>query len=53
MHTAVFKDNRGFAGKCLPKDVSALVSIAEKAGAQSDLLKGVLSSNSKVREDNG
>ena len=49
MHTAVFKDNRGFGGKCLPKDVSALVSMAEKSGAQSDLLKGVLSSNSKVR----
>ena len=53
MHTAVFKDNRGFGGKCLPKDVSALSKIADKVGVQSDLLKGVLSSNSKVRRDGG
>tara|TARA_R110002020_G_scaffold351859_1_gene565050 strand:- start:8 stop:799 length:792 start_codon:yes stop_codon:yes gene_type:complete len=53
MHTAVFKDKRGFGGKCLPKDISALSKIADKVGVQSDLLKGVLSSNSKVREDNG
>ena len=49
MHTAVFKDNRGFGGKCLPKDTSALVSMADEFGVQSDLLKGVLSSNEKVR----
>lgn len=49
MHTAVFKDNRGFGGKCLPKDVSALVSIANKNNCNSLLLKGVLSSNKKVR----
>ena len=49
MHTAVFKDNRGFGGKCLPKDTSALVQIAKKAGVTSDLLEGVLSSNKKVR----
>ena len=49
MHTAVFKDNRGFGGKCLAKDTSALVSMAEEFGVQSDLLKGVLSSNEKVR----
>tara|TARA_R100000008_G_scaffold63257_1_gene40482 strand:+ start:397 stop:1194 length:798 start_codon:yes stop_codon:yes gene_type:complete len=53
MHTAVFKENRGFGGKCFPKDVSALVSTAEKFKVQSDVLKGVLSSNSKVREEDG
>ena len=42
-------DNRGFGGKCLPKDTSALVQIAKKAGVTSDLLEGVLSSNEKVR----
>jgi UDP-glucose 6-dehydrogenase len=49
MHTAVFKNKRGFGGKCLPKDTLALVQIAKKAGATSDLLEGVLSSNKKVR----
>ena len=49
MHTAVFKEKRGFGGKCLPKDTLALSKIAKKNGVQSDLLKGVLSSNSKVR----
>jgi len=49
MHTAVFKDKRGFGGKCLPKDTSALVSIAKNGGVSSDLLEGVLSSNEKVR----
>ena len=52
MHTAVFKDNRGFGGKCLPKDVSALVSIAEKNNCNSLLLRGVLLSNKKVRNEN-
>jgi UDPglucose 6-dehydrogenase len=49
MHTAVFKDNRGFGGKCLPKDTRALVSIAEKNKCNSLLLRGVLSSNDIIR----
>tara|TARA_Y100001951_G_C11254419_1_gene248492 strand:+ start:128 stop:958 length:831 start_codon:yes stop_codon:yes gene_type:complete len=49
MHTAVFKDNRGFGGKCLPKDTSAMVKMAEKAGVEPHLLKGVLSANKRVR----
>jgi len=52
MHTAVFKDNRGFGGKCLPKDTNALVRIAEKSGANSYLLQGVLNSNDVVRKKN-
>src|SRR3989344_3961415 len=28
MHTAVFADERGFGGKCLPKDVSAIIKAA-------------------------
>jgi UDPglucose 6-dehydrogenase len=52
MHTAVFKDNRGFGGKCLPKDTNALVKIAEKAGVEPHLLKGVLASNDRVKKNN-
>jgi len=43
---------RGFGGKCLPKDVRALVSIADKNNCNSLLLKGVLSSNKEVRNEN-
>ena len=51
MHTAVFSDNRGFGGKCFPKDLNALINTAKKLGVNSDLLEGVLSSNDKVRND--
>lgn len=45
MHTAVFKDKRGFSGKCLPKDTSALNYIAKENGLPSLLLNSVLESN--------
>ncbi len=43
--SSVFADNRGFGGKCLPKDVSGIISSAEKQGYTPDLLKQVLRSN--------
>jgi UDPglucose 6-dehydrogenase len=52
MHTAVFKDNRGFGGKCFPKDISALVKIADKSNTKSILLKSVIESNKHVRKNN-
>lgn len=51
-HTAVFPENRGFAGKCLPKDVLALVRNAQKYGYQPDFLEEVLETNSKFRSMN-
>jgi len=48
MHTAVFKDNRGFGGKCLPKDVNGIVKASEKAGYEPELLKSVLNVNKKL-----
>jgi UDP-glucose 6-dehydrogenase len=51
MHTAVFNDNdRPFSGKCLPKDLSALVTRAEEAGYNANLLKEVLSTNDRLAE---
>lgn len=44
-HTAVFKDRPGFGGKCLPKDLSALISEAEAAGYDATLLKAVRETN--------
>jgi UDPglucose 6-dehydrogenase len=48
-HTFVFPDKRGFGGKCLPKDLAAIVKSAEGAGLDPELLKGVISSNGRVR----
>ncbi len=44
-HTAVFKDKRGFGGKCLPKDVNGIVKASELAGYEPKLIKEVLASN--------
>uniref|UniRef100_A0A7C4Y125 UDP-glucose 6-dehydrogenase n=1 Tax=Caldisericum exile TaxID=693075 RepID=A0A7C4Y125_9BACT len=53
MHTAVFPENRGFTGKCLPKDLNALVKASEKAGYEPIMLKAMLKSNRKIRIRNG
>lgn len=44
-HTSVFKNKRGFSGKCLPKDLNAIVKTAEKSGYEPKFLKQVLKSN--------
>ena len=50
-HTFVRKDgNPGFGGKCLPKDISAIISSSEKAGYSPDLLKAVQEYNKKIRK---
>lgn len=53
MHTAVFRHKRGFGGRCYPKDVSALVKFAEKAGYEPKLIKQVLASNEEFVKLNG
>lgn len=49
--TMIFPDNRGFSGKCLPKDTSAIVKRAEAAGYSPDLWKQVIASNKKFRNE--
>lgn len=44
-HTLVFEDERGFSGKCLPKDVSAIVKASEAKGYSPTILKAVLKAN--------
>lgn len=41
MHTAVFKDNRGYGGKCYPKDVQALIKFSQLAGYTPEVIKKV------------
>ena len=48
-HTFVFSDARGFGGKCLPKDLEALVNLARDAGDEPRLLDEVLTSNVRFR----
>lgn len=52
MHTAVFKDHRGFGGKCFPKDLDGLIKETYKAtGYVSDLLKQVQKSNEQFKTE--
>jgi UDPglucose 6-dehydrogenase len=50
MHTAVFENNiKPFGGKCLPKDLNALIAYAEEVlGYQAGLLKEVMASNERI-----
>ena len=49
MHTAVFDSNdKPFSGKCLPKDLSALVASSKAEGYNASLLAEVLSTNDRI-----
>ncbi|MBD0382142.1 hypothetical protein [Paenibacillus sedimenti] len=48
-HTFVYEEKRGYAGKCLPKDVSALIGLAEEKGVNVDLMKSVDKRNCDFR----
>jgi len=41
----------GFGGHCLPKDLNALISVANEFDLDSDVLRSVLVTNDKVRKD--
>lgn len=47
-HTFVFKDNRGFGGKCLPKDLASLVSQGKEIGVNVDLIESVQNKNNNI-----
>lgn len=49
-HTGVFKDEPGYGGKCLPKDMSALIHESEIKGYDPSLLKAVRETNDKFRK---
>lgn len=48
-HTFVFPEKRGFGGKCLPKDLDALVRIAEQVRYDPTLLRAVVAANARLR----
>lgn len=47
--TLIYPESRGFSGKCLPKDLNAIVKCAEKTGYKPKFLKQVLASNDEFR----
>lgn len=49
MHTAVFPKDRGFGGKCYPKDLHALIKDSEKIGYKPKLLRAVHELNKEFR----
>ncbi|KRE57418.1 UDP-glucose/GDP-mannose dehydrogenase family protein [Paenibacillus sp. Soil750] len=49
-HTFVYEDNRGYGGKCLPKDVNALISFAEDKDVNVDLMRSVQQKNNRLRD---
>ena len=51
-HTFVYADNRGFSGKCLPKDCNAIVKSSEDAGYVPKFMKACLDINDEFRAKN-
>jgi nucleotide sugar dehydrogenase len=49
--SAHFPDNPGFGGKCLPKDLRAIVAAASSAGYEPTLLQSVIDANARHRGD--
>lgn len=49
-HTAVFRGRPGYSGKCIPKDVSALISEAVAAGYDPTLMRAVQATNRRWRD---
>jgi UDPglucose 6-dehydrogenase len=50
-HTFVYPDNRGFSGKCLPKDVSAIIASSRQAGYSPRLLEAIMEINRQYRSN--
>ena len=48
MHTAVFDNDICYGGKCLPKDINAIIFESEKHGYSPEFLKEVEKSNSRI-----
>jgi len=49
MFTVVYKERRGFDGKCLPKDMNAIVKASKEAGYRATFLEDVLKNNERIR----
>ena len=52
-HTSVYEGNPGFSGKCLPKDVAAIIRSTETHGFEPKLMKAVDARNDELRQEAG
>jgi UDPglucose 6-dehydrogenase len=52
-HTLVFPKDRGYGGKCFPKDVKGIIADAKRVGYVPKLLKAVDRRNKDFRKLNG
>lgn len=50
-HTLVFPKDRGYGGKCFPKDVKAIISDCNKMGYEPKLLRSVHETNNKFHSN--
>lgn len=48
-HTLVFDGARGYDGKCLPKDIAALVCTSQENGYDPKFLRSIITSNARFR----
>ena len=48
-HTLVFEKDRGYGGKCFPKDVKGIIYDSTKNGYEPELMKAVDKVNKKIR----
>lgn len=52
-HTFVYENNRGFGGKCLPKDLDALICSLNELGHDAGLLSYLVKRNEYFKQDMG
>lgn len=50
-HTLVFGGNKGFGGKCLPKDLNAIIAASRASGHDPKFLQAIWDSNVSFRSD--
>jgi len=48
-HTFVYPQARGFGGKCLPKDLNALVKATQEKGYVAEFVKDILKNNERIK----
>jgi UDPglucose 6-dehydrogenase len=48
MFTTVFRNKRGWGGRCLPKDLNGIVKASEKAGYKAQFIEDVIKNNERI-----